>query len=62
MTTRLLVAALTATGLGDGKNINVVDAIGVTMGAVKELNEKVDRIGNKTAARPKAKSIFRKAA
>jgi hypothetical protein len=51
-----------ATGLGDGKNINIVDAIGVTMGAVKELAEKVDRIGNRTAARPKSKSIFKKAA
>lgn len=31
-----------ATGLGDGKTINAVDAIGVTMGAVKELAEKVE--------------------
>lgn len=34
-----------ATGLGDGKTINVIDAIGVTMGAVKDLATKVDRIG-----------------
>lgn len=33
-----------ATGKGDGKTINVVDAIGVTMGAVQELAEKVDKI------------------
>ncbi|MGH2341809.1 tail fiber domain-containing protein [Segnochrobactraceae bacterium EtOH-i3] len=33
-----------ATGLGDGKSINVVDAIGVTMGAVKELAGEVDRL------------------
>ena len=34
-----------ATGRGDGRTIPVVDAVGVTMGAVKELSEKVDRIG-----------------
>lgn len=33
-----------ATGLGDGKSINVIDALGVTMGAVKELAEKVEAI------------------
>lgn len=33
-----------ATGAGDGKNINPVDAIGVTMGAVQELSKKVDRM------------------
>lgn len=33
-----------ATGKGDGKTINVIDAIGVTMGAVKELDAKVDKI------------------
>ena len=31
-----------ATGLGDGKTISPVDAIGVTMGAVKELAAKVE--------------------
>lgn len=31
------------TGLGDGKTISVIDALGVTMGAIKELAEKVDR-------------------
>lgn len=33
-----------ATGKGDGKSINAIDAIGVTMGAVKELSAKVDRL------------------
>lgn len=32
------------TGLGDGKTINVIDAVGVTMGAVKEIAAKVDKI------------------
>jgi endosialidase-like protein len=32
------------TGQGDGKRINVQDAIGVTMGAVKDLSAKVDRL------------------
>lgn len=32
------------TGRGDGRTIPVVDAIGVTMGAVKELSAKVDRL------------------
>ncbi|MGJ0505770.1 MAG: tail fiber domain-containing protein [Methylocystis sp.] len=62
-----------ATGLGDGKSINVVDALGVTMGAVKELAEKVETIkGGKdgdekkpartAARRPQPKSIMMKAA
>lgn len=33
-----------ATGVGDGRTIKFQDAIGVTMGAVKEIAEKVDRI------------------
>lgn len=33
-----------ATGKGDGRGINVIDAIGVTMGAVKELSAKVDKL------------------
>ena len=41
------------TGKGDGKTINVVDAIGVTMGAIKELSAKVDKI-----AGPKSRSIM----
>lgn len=32
------------TGLGDGKTINVIDAIGTAMGAIKELSKKVDRV------------------
>lgn len=32
-----------ATGMGDGKSIGIIDAIGVTMGAVKELDAKIDR-------------------
>lgn len=35
------------TGMGDGKSIGVIDAIGVTMGAVKELSSKVDRLSEK---------------
>lgn len=61
-----------ATGLGDGKRINLMDAIGVTMGAVKELAEKVESIKEgpdgdekpapkRTAAR-RGKSIMREAA
>lgn len=34
-----------ATGKGDGKTINLMDAIGVTMRAVQELNEKVESLG-----------------
>ncbi|WP_422932567.1 tail fiber domain-containing protein [Sphingobium cupriresistens] len=33
-----------ATGRGDGKSIPVVDAIGVTLGAVRELDEKVSKL------------------
>jgi len=62
------------TGLGDGKTISVVDAIGVTMGAVKELAEKVDAMESApargksitTARRPsapaKGRSIMKEAA
>ncbi|MEW6125024.1 MAG: hypothetical protein AB1698_20660 [Pseudomonadota bacterium] len=32
------------TGKGDGKSIPVIDAIGVTMGAVKELDAKFEQI------------------
>lgn len=35
-----------ATGKGDGKTINVIDAIGVTMGAVKEVSQKVDKLAS----------------
>ncbi|WP_185968590.1 tail fiber domain-containing protein [Paracoccus sp. M683] len=40
-----------ATGVGDGRTINVVDAIGTTMGAIKELSKKVDKLqGRRIAA------------
>lgn len=39
------------TGLGDGKSISIIDAIGTTMGAVKELGAKVDKLS--TRASPK---------
>ncbi len=64
-----------ATGLGDGKTINIIDALGVTMGAVKELAEKVEASQGKrdgderraparrTASRPtKGRSIMMKEA
>lgn len=63
-----------ATGLGDGKSINVVDMMGVTLGAVQELAEKVDdlrsdrqssrRMDERRAppARGGERSIFREAA
>lgn len=39
------------TGRGDGKTINVVDAIGVTMGAIKELSAKVDSLASSVKPR-----------
>lgn len=39
------------TGKGDGKSINMIDAIGVTMGAVKELSAQVDKIAPRGARR-----------
>lgn len=45
-----------ATGRGDGRSIPVVDAIGVTMGAVKELSGKVDRLTAEHSTKPEAKS------
>jgi len=35
-----------ATGKGDGKTINAVDAIGVTMAAVQDLSKKIDKVAN----------------
>ena len=35
------------TGLGNGRQLGVIDALGVTLGAVKELAEQVDRIDKK---------------
>lgn len=34
-----------ATGVGDGKTIDMISAIGVTMGAVQQLADKVDALG-----------------
>lgn len=34
-----------ATGKGDGKTIPIVDAIGITMKAVQDVNNKVDKLG-----------------
>lgn len=47
-----------ATGKGDGKTIPVVDAVGVTMGAVQELSDKVDDLAGKIerGAKGRAKS------
>lgn len=36
-----------ATGLGDGKSISIIDAVGVTLGAVQELADKVDEISTR---------------
>lgn len=36
------------TGKGDGRSINVIDAIGTTMGAIKELSAKVDKMAGKS--------------
>lgn len=47
-----------ATGKGDGHSIPIVDAIGVTMGAVKELDAKVQQL---SAALPKGRGISREA-
>ena len=38
-----------ATGLGDGKTISIIDALGVSLGAVQELADKVDRIEQATS-------------
>lgn len=37
------------TGVGDGKTINVIDALGVSMGAIKALDKKVDQIAKAVA-------------
>lgn len=50
-----------ATGLGDGQSINVVDAVGVNMGATKELAQQVDKLSTKidkmSSGKPKRRSI-----
>ena len=37
-----------ATGQGDGKSIDVISAIGVTMGAIRDLDKKVDKMARAT--------------
>ena len=39
-----------ATGAGDGKSIPIIDAIGVTMGAIKDLDRKVEKIARSKKA------------
>ncbi len=53
-----------ATGKGDGKSIPIVDAIGVTLGAIRELDEKVSRMeqASTSKGKPKPKSVIRAAA
>lgn len=56
-----------ATGKGDGKGIPVVDAIGVALGAIQELDRKVTKLSDGPRARAQrppasARGIFRKAA
>ncbi len=54
-----------ATGKGDGKTIPVVDAIGVNLGAVKELDAAVDKLSKKVDAlsgKRKARGVREKAA
>lgn len=45
-----------STGHGDGKTISGIDAIGITMGAVKDLSKKVDRIATAVGLDGKAKT------
>lgn len=39
------------TGSGDGKTINLADATGLALGAIKELSAKVDKVAEKVAPR-----------
>lgn len=52
-----------ATGKGDGETIPVVDAIGVTMGAVKELSDKVDKLAGAKGGRkaPRSRGVMAEA-
>lgn len=43
------------TGLGDGKSINLIDGLGLTMKAVQELSSKVDKIADASVGLPKMK-------
>ena len=51
-----------ATGKGDGKSIPVVDAIGVTLGAIRELDAKVSKMERGVIARDGKGKTARKAA
>lgn len=55
-----------ATGKGDGKSIGVIDSIGTALGAVKELDAKVDKLADQIAKvipmRPRGIKIERRAA
>jgi hypothetical protein len=50
------------TGLGDGKQINVIDAVGTSLGATKELASKVDKLAANVAKLTKGRSLPRPAA
>lgn len=58
-----------ATGVGDGKSIDPITAVGITMGAVRQLDQKVEQIalavgvsGARGAVRPKPKAEQRRMA
>ena len=44
------LAAAVATGLGNGRTIDVIDAVGVTMGAVKEISADLKDLSKQVAA------------
>jgi hypothetical protein len=50
-----------ATGMGDGKTINLIDAVGVNMKAVQELDQKVEKLARSIGKRPKAGKSERRA-
>lgn len=45
-----------ATGKGDGTQINLMDAVGVTMGAVQDLDKKVEQLAKSIGSRPTARA------
>jgi hypothetical protein len=51
-----------ATGKGDGKSIPVVDAIGVSLGAIRELADKVDKVSDTVDRMSSARGVTPKAA
>ncbi|QRE00582.1 hypothetical protein [Pseudomonas phage Itty13] len=50
-----------ATGMGDGKTINLIDAVGVNMKAVQELDQKVEKLARSIGKRPQARRSERRA-